>query len=169
MNQDKYGHDFQDGKRNGWENDLGSLDGELKSEGEAGNKNTYWSGKLEYRPPNIFLPSLAKMFTFPGPRQDDPKPEQGTLFTSFKYRVHPPEPGEATTVRVIVTANVSLGFGSFYIDESTPTGKWLQTEPIGVHYSGTKAHVLIGTNYAEPGVSRKVDIDDIEINRVPGK
>ncbi|AXP05795.1 MULTISPECIES: hypothetical protein [Pseudomonas] len=169
MNHDKYGHDFQDGKRNGWENDIGSPDGVLKSEEGPGGKNTFWSGKLEYRPPNIFLPSLAKMFTFPGPRQDDPKPEKGFLFTSFRYRVHPPEAGEATTIRVIVTANVSLGYNAFYIDPNTPTGVWLQTDPIGVRYSGTKAHIVIGTNAAEPGVSRKFDLDNIEVVRVPDK
>lgn len=172
---DKYGHDFQDGKRNGWENDIGSLDGILKSErAPSGEKNTFWSGKLEYRPPNIFLPSLAKMFTFPGPRQDDrkpddPKPDKGLLITSFRYRVHPPEPGEATTIRIIVTDNVSLGYGAFYIEPHTPTGIWHQTDRIEVPYRGTKAHIVIGTNSAEPGVSRKFDIDDIQVERVPDR
>lgn len=165
---DKYGHDFQDGKRNGWENDIGSLDGILKSEeGADGWKNTFWSGKLEYRPPNIFLPSLAKMFTFPGPRKD--KEEGGFLFTTFRYRVHPPEPGEATTIAVVVTANISLAYSAFYIDEHTPTGKWLQSDPIGVRYTGTKAHIVIGSHAALSGVSRKVDIDDITVERVSDK
>ncbi|MGX1171809.1 hypothetical protein [Pseudomonas sp. R151218B TE3479] len=167
MDHDKYGHDFNDGKRNGWENDIGSLDGVLKSEGEGSRKNTFWSGKLEYRPPNIFLPSLAKMFTFPGPRGD--KEEQGWLFTSFRFRIHPAEPGEATVLRVIVTANVSLGYTAFNIDTDTPTGSWLPSGPIGVRYSGTKAHIVIGTNSAAPGVSRKIDIDDITVERVPDK
>lgn len=52
--------DFEDGERNGWEIDVGSLDGILKTEE---GPNTFWSGKLEWRPPYIFQPSLAKMFT----------------------------------------------------------------------------------------------------------
>jgi hypothetical protein len=167
MNHDEYGHDFQDGKRNGWENDVGSLDGILKSEDDGGCKNTFWSGKLEYRPPNTFLPSLAKMFTFPGPKQD--KEEKGFLFTSFRYRVHSPEAGEATMIGVVVTANISLGYTAFYIDERTPTEKWIQSDPIGVRYSGTKAHIVIGSHVAVPGVSRKIDIDDIKVERVPDK
>ncbi len=167
--QDRYGHDFQDGKRNGWENDVGSPDGILKSEEDGGRKNTFWSGKLEwkklvYRPPHTFQPSLAKMFTLPGPKQ-----ERGSLFTSFKYRLHPLEAGEATTIRVVVTGDVSLGFSAFFIDPGAPTGTWLQSDPIGVRYSGTRAHVLIGADYGEPGVSRKLDIDDIKVERVPDK
>jgi hypothetical protein len=165
MNHDKYGRDFEDGERNGWENDIGSLDGTLKSEQDpGGQKNTFWSGKLEYRPPQTFQPSLAKMFTFPGPKQ-----EKGVLFTSFRYRVHPPEAGEATTIRVIVTANVSLGFSAFWIYPSTPTGTWLPSDLIAVSYSGTGAHVVIGTDFGEAGVSRKLDIDDIKVERVPDK
>ncbi|KQW34174.1 MULTISPECIES: hypothetical protein [Pseudomonas] len=161
MNHDKYGHDFEDGERNGWENDVGSLDGVLKTEETAEGSNTFWSGKLEWRPPYIFQPSLAKMFTLPGGEQ-----EKGSLFTSFRYRVHPPEPGEATETAIVVTANVSLGYSAFPIDRGTPTGKWLQSNRIGVRYSGSRAHVLIGTDFGD-ALSRKVDIDDITVVRVP--
>ncbi|MDT8908527.1 hypothetical protein SAMN03159376_01228 [Pseudomonas sp. NFACC09-4] len=152
--------DFEDGERNGWENDVGSLDGILKTEE---GPNTFWSGKLEWRPPYIFQPSLAKMFTLPGGEQ-----ERGFLFTSFKYRVHPPEPGEARETAIVVTANVSLGYAAFPIDGRTQTGKWLDSSPIGVRYSGSRAHVLIGTDFGD-GLSRKVDIDEIKVERVPDK
>ncbi|WP_338522286.1 hypothetical protein NUH87_19180 [Pseudomonas batumici] len=153
--------DFEDGERNGWENDIGSLDGILKTEGP----NTFWSGKLEWRPTHTFMPSLAKVFTLPGGEQ-----QKGNLETSFKYRVHPPEPGEATRLAITVTADVSLGSGTVWIEPNTPTGKWLQSNTIGVRYSGSRAHVLIGTRGVDgTAVSRKIDIDDIKVVQVPDK
>jgi len=157
--------DFEDGKRNGWENDVGSPDGILKTEEGPQGPNTFWSGKLEWRPPHTFQASLAKMF-----RLHVGEHEKGALSTSFRYRVYPPEPGEATTIMVLVTANPSLGYTAFYIDERTPTGKWLQSEPVAVRYSGSRAHALIGTIGGDgPGVSRKVDIDDIKVVQIPDK
>ena len=154
---------FEDGERNGWENDIGSLDGILKTEEGPVGPNTFWSGKLECRPTHRFMPSLAKMFTLPGEEQ-----ETGFLFTSIKYRVHPPEPGETTTIAVVITANVSLGYSAFVIDQSTPIGTWLQSSPTGVRYTGNRAHVVIGTDVGDgTGVSRKVDIDDIKVVQTP--
>ncbi|WP_040071466.1 hypothetical protein [Pseudomonas batumici] len=154
--------DFENRERNGWENDIGSLDGILKTEE---GPNTFWSGKLEWRPTHTFMPSLAKMFTLPGGEQG-----KGNLETSFKYRVHPPEPGEATEISVTVTDNVSLGHNSFFIDKRTPHGKWLQSSTITFPYSGTRAHVLIGTRGVDgTAVSRKIDIDDIKVVQVPNQ
>lgn len=153
--------DFEDGERHGWENDIGSLDGILKTEE---GPNTFWSGKLECRPTHRFMPSLAKMFTLPGGEQ-----ERGTLEISFRYRVYPPEPGEATLVAVIITANVSLAYSAFLIDRNTPTGKWHQNGA-GVRYTGNRAHIVIGTDFGDgSGVSRRVDIDDIKVVQIPDK
>ncbi len=159
--------DFEDGERHGWENDIGSLDGILKTEeGQEGSTNTFWSGKLQSRqPPDPFQASLAKMFTLPGEEQ-----QSGFLFTSFKYRVHPPEPGEATEIAVTVTAHVSLGHTNFFIDGRTPQGKWLQSDPIKVSYYNSRTHVLIGTRGASgAAVSRKIDIDDIKVVQIPNQ
>lgn len=158
--------DFEDGKRHGWENDIGSLDGILKTEeGPEGSTNTFWSGKLECRPTHRFMPSLAKIFTLPGSEQ-----EKGKLDTSFRYRIYPPEPGETTDVAVIITADISLSYGAFRIDQRTPIGKWLQSEPLGVRYTGNRPHIVIGTDIGDgTGVSRKVDIDDIKVVQIPDK
>jgi len=137
-----------------------------KMEKGTAGPNTFWSGKLQSRqPPDPFQPSLAKIFTPSGGEQ-----ERGFLFTSFKYRVHPPEQGETTTIAVTVTANVSLGYSNFFIDEHTPQGTWIQSNPIGVSYYRGRAHVLIGTLGAfGTAVSRKIDIDDIKVVQVPDK
>ncbi|WP_053213180.1 hypothetical protein [Pseudomonas sp. Q12-87] len=161
MNHNEYGHDFEDGGRNGWENDTGSLDGILKTEEEGGRKNTFWSGKLEWKSPYPFMPSLAKIFTFSGGEE-----EKGSLLTTFKYRVHPPEPGEATEMTVVVTKDISLGWSAaFTLGSQTPTGKWLQSRKITTSYFGGRSHILIGAHFGEVA-SRKVDIDDIEVVRV---
>ncbi|NWD72184.1 hypothetical protein HX870_31710 [Pseudomonas gingeri] len=159
VDEEDYGTDFEDGERNGWENDIGSPDGILKTEEGPVGPNTFWSGKLEWRPPRTFLPSLAKMLPLlPGGEQDIHR-----FFVSFRYRVHPLEPGEATTIGVVLTANVSLGHYAFWIDEHTPTGKWLNSDPASVSFYGNRGHILIGSHYGDgPGVSRKIDIDDIK-------
>ncbi len=139
VDEEDYGTDFENGDRNGWENDVGSLDGILKTEEGPLGPNTFWSGKLEWRPPATFLPSLAKMLTLPGGEQ-----EKGMLFTTIKYRIHPPEPEEATMIAVTIAANISLGYSTFLIDQHTPTGQWLESNGIGFGYSGNRAHILIG-------------------------
>ncbi|WP_248746683.1 hypothetical protein [Pseudomonas sp. MWU12-2037] len=159
--------DFENGERNGWENEIGSPDGILKTEAGPEGPNTFWSGKLEWRPPNTFLPSLFKMFTLSGKEQ-----EKEWLEISFKYRVYPPEPGEATTITGVITQHFSIAYNSFFIDEYTPTNEWLQGDPIKilVVYSNNLSHLLIGArNGTGPGVSRKIDIDDIKVVRTPVK
>ncbi|WP_248746681.1 hypothetical protein [Pseudomonas sp. MWU12-2037] len=158
--------DFEDGERHGWENDIGSPEGVLKTEDGPEGSNTFWSGKLQSRqPPDPFQASLAKIFTLPGEEQ-----QSGILLTSFRYRVHPPEPGEATTIAVTVTGHISLGYGNFFIDEHTPQGMWLQSGPIKVPYYHSRAPVLIGTQGGSgPAVFRKLDIDDIKVVQFPNK
>ncbi|MBT2340170.1 hypothetical protein [Pseudomonas fluorescens] len=151
MNTDDvdYGHNFEDGERNGWENDVGSLDGLLKTEE---GPNTFWSGKLEWRPPQTFQASLAKIFSFPGGEQ-----EKGQLEITFRYRVYPPEPGEATSIGLIVTDSDSLGVPIFWIDERTPHGTWIDLPVTQVPYSGARPpHVVIGTRGGSgPGVQHQ--------------
>jgi hypothetical protein len=157
--EDKLGHDFEDGERNGWENDIGSPDGILKTEE---GPNTFWSGKLEWKTTHPFMPSLAKQFVFHGEEQ-----EKGFLLTTFKYRFHPPEPGEATEMTVVIAKDMSLGWSAaFTLSSLTPTAIWLQSREIKTSYSGGKSHILIGAHFGEVA-SRKVDIDDIEVVRIP--
>lgn len=149
---------FENGERNGWENDAGSLDGILVTEGQ----NTFWSGRLECPPTHRFMPSIAKMFTLPGGDQD-----RGILLVRFMYRVHPPEPGEATSLAIVVTSNISLASSSIAIDSNTKVDKWLAAGA-GVSYISNRTHIVFGTDRGVgSGVSRKIDIDDIRVLQIP--
>ncbi|NWA29366.1 hypothetical protein HX866_31225 [Pseudomonas gingeri] len=163
VDEEDYGTEFKHEDRNGWENEVGSPDGILKTEAGPFGPNTYWSGKLEWRPPHIFQPSLYKVLNLPVGEK-----EKGSLFVSIKYRVHPPEPGDSPAIALVITKNISESSSTTWIEANTPTGEWRQTGDALLRYSGSRAHILIGTNYGDgPGVSRKIDIDDIKVVRVP--
>ena len=162
--------DFEDGERHGWENDIGSQDGTLKTESTPAGGNTFWSGRLKAKYPQEefeISASLAKMFFFSGEGQQD-----GTFGVSFEYRVHRPEQGEAIRIYLMVSGEVPLGFARTLIDERTPVDKWLQRPLATLFYTRNRmTPVLIGAhgsleNHAS---SRKIDIDNIRVVQLPDK
>lgn len=161
--------DFEDGKRHGWENDIGSMDGELKTEHTPAGLNTFWSGKLQ--PKHIPEPiemnaSLAKLFTLAGDEQ-----QHGMFSVSFEYRVHRPEPGEAIRIYLTLTGEIALGYISTEINENTPVGEWLKFGPTAFFYGRNRTPVLIGS-YGTPdnrASFRKIDIDNIRVLQDPVK
>ncbi|MBI6619718.1 hypothetical protein YA0783_15490 [Pseudomonas corrugata] len=160
--------DFEDGERHGWENDIGSQDGKLKTESTPEGGNTFWSGKLQQKYPPAefeFSASLAKLFTLAGPEQQD-----GMFEVAFNYRVHRLELGEAIRIDLRVAGDPSLGSTGPVIDENTPVGKWRQFGPTRIFYDRNITPVLIGTiSVPENPSSRKIDIDNIRIVQHPLK
>jgi hypothetical protein len=168
MNGEVYGHDFEDGQRNGWENGPGSPKGELKTEEGINGPNTYWSGQLETPVGPIssmphFKTSLYKVLNFPTPER-----ERAQFEITFKYRVHEPEPGEATLISFTIAARLPLqGYVRYHIDSNTPLDTWIQLPPLKLDLHGDDSQIVIGAlDGTEPSVFRKLDIDDIVVKRI---